>query len=629
MVQNVTRNTAPLTPPARTPATSGSSPAPEAGSGQPAAPGTGPALPTNSSVQIGVSTAGNPLQTGDVSFPTPGSSQLAPGMQALQQLVGAVEGDMGGFLAAVAAGRSPESVDMSKGQNFAMAKIFTSGKAELGQLAAALDFVSHALATPPDPNYKLDHMPADMTAALRKAGLMVYDNKLFNLVTKQEVGLEQVNALKQVAAQRSVAMGPPVLHETAAETAMRQLNGRLETATLQLDSLETVQHELQSSTHDMDGLRQELGQISSQLKAQEVKVQTQAHKLEVSQQQLRTVQELQKGLARDGVSAVSATNLPAVNALLREQGIEVRISNGQPRFQDREGKQLSPAQVVSRLQQIESRQAETVSSDTQTLAQEHSQLEALGGQSGAMERQLDFATRRSEQLLQNHEEQLQDVQQNVLPRLEHELQDPATPPERRSQIERQTGGFRRCVEHGQSINNNAREGVHKSGRTREEVRAIRQHLRDLVAGVIQDPNSKLATKMPIKQPAIDEQKSEALREMADRLIEKAQQMEASLVLAPRPAEVDVSKMATEMKALLEEFTKGFDQLKQSQTDTKQVQQSVSNTHSKQIRKDAEYHLKQLKNLDMHNLERVEAALKDAIQALYKQHSASLPQTTEG
>ncbi|HEY9840037.1 MAG: hypothetical protein ACAI44_39070 [Candidatus Sericytochromatia bacterium] len=627
MVQNVTRNTAPLTPPARTPATSGSSPAPEAGSGQPAAPGTGPALPTGSSVQIGVSTAGNPLQTGDVSFPTPAGSPSDPGMQALQQLVGSVEGDMGGFLAAVAAGRQPENVDMSKGQNFAMAKIFTSSKSELGQLTAALDYVSHALATPPDPNYKLDHMPADMTAALRKAGLMVYDNKLFNLVTKQEVGGDQVNALKQVAAQRNVAMGPPVLHESAAETAMRQLNGRLETATLQLGSLETVQHELQSATHDMDGLRSELGQISSQLKAQEAKVQAQAHKLESSQQQLRTVQELRKGLARDGASAVPAANLPAVNALLREQGIEARISNGQLRFQDREGKQLSPAQVVARLQAIENRQAETVSSDTQTLAQEHSHLEALGGQSGAMERQLDFATRRTEQLLQNHEEQLQDVQQNVLPRLERERQDPTTPPERRSQIERQTGGFRRCVEHGQSINKNAQEGVHKSGRTREEVRAIRQHLRDLVAGIGKIDPSKIGVQKPKTLP--EEQLAQALREMTGKLIEKAQEMEANLVLAPRPAEVDVSKMAIEMQTMLEEFTKGFDQLKQSQTDTKQVQQTVSNSHSKQIRNDAQYHLKQLKNLDMHNLERVEAALKDAIQALYKQHSASLPQTTEG
>lgn len=611
MVEHVYRRTAPLNPTVLAPAqtATGAAAKPAQDADEQTAPQTA------NQVQIGVSTAGTPLAKPDLSFPQPSAAAADPGMQELQGLFGSIDGDMGKFFQSVSEGHTPSDVNLQTGQNFAVATILTSrDSTDVGAMTQSLDFVSRASAKPPEAGYSLAALKPQDHQNLRRLGLMVYEGRVINMVNKQEVNTAQLKALSQLASHQTVACGPGVVGETPGETKMRQFSDGLAAAALKIGALKTMQQTVVSSNDSMRQLQEDLGHVNDEIRIHRDKVGRLVGQIQNDVAALKGIQTSYQGLKTNPVAWLSQPGqLQATRQILQNEGIVASYAPGKPiSFRTGDGKAISLPEVLTRLTVAEQRQSSAVATGTQNLADENRTLAILDGNSERLTRNLGEATQLTGLALENEAEVSREVDEHALPVIEQRSKDPALSADERQAYRELGRQARECRARSESIRASAQQGMARSRRlldTNSELRvSLRQMLNQLPQMFANRLNQELAKLL--ERVSLPEEAQAQL----DQLRDKAAEIEASLSLAPRPAEIDVYKMSEAWTTLLENITVPFAKLEQSEKQHSRLEANWTRTMLAQVQDQLSYHLKQLKSIDAHHRERQEAALRNSIQS---------------
>lgn len=630
MVKSVSGQTAPLQmPPGKPPAGQGGQPG---GKDTGLAPTPEATLPTVSSLQIGVTSSKTPLQTPDLSFPpTTGALQktgVSPEqMQALKELLGGVDGDMGAFLQALVDGKGLSDLDMSKGLNYSMSLIFASGAKEANGLAQTLDTLCRGLATPPDPACGLDRLDGKQLDNLKRMGLLVHDGKVFNLANKQEVSLPNLKALARVAGARGESLGPKALGESQASQALRHVGGLMQDAAMQLGSLKGTQDRIKAETGKMGELRDKLDRLKGDMEGLKTKVSRAEDELLARTTVFQKLQTLEQGLKKDG-AAFNPGHLGLINQAVKASGLELRLVAGKLQFLDGAGKGLSAAEGQSRLRQALAAQQQQVEAARKQLESDAGALKALDGQSAQVDSALELSMLVAQALDENQTKQVNDYETKTAPALEARAKDPATPADERARIQANRAEFNALKARAPELSQRVREGVDKSGMSRAEIHRIRESLRAILANAGDVLTRRLNAEAT--QQRLDEAKAPGPDlELVSELEDKAAETEATLNLAPRPAEVDVEKMAKQWTELLSDLVQTIDKLHAKESDKKQVQLSFTSAQARNLQREADYHIRRLKQLDANRHARSEDILREAVAGMRKQLSVLVPQTSEG
>lgn len=599
MVEPLFRRTAPLTPaqslkPVSTPEPVAEAAVVDVGAAQ------------ASRLSLGLRSGTSPLQTPDLSFPPPEAS----GMQELQGMLGGIPGDMGAFFQAVMQGRVPRDIPLQRGQNFAVATIFTTRDAAgIRNLTQALDFVSRATATPPERGYRLNALPAEMKDALRRAGLMVSRGKLVNMLNFEQVDAAQLRALSRLAAHQAIACGPAVAGETPGETTMRRLSSGLMSATLRIGALRTVQSALADSTHSLDQLSEDLDHTQREIGSQLGKVESLSGQVEAARTDLQVIQASARGLQANPADWLADdTRRQQTLRLLQQEGIQLRVGLGTPfSFRDRDGQTLSLPQVLVRLQQAEQRQAAAVAGQSRELDRETRTLTSLGDRSEQLEIKLDAAIQSTELLQAEHAEQLEDVER-LLPEMRAAAADAGRPAAEREAFADLARQGRRQLDRGAALNRHALDGIARSRRVLATAQVLHQRLNQLIAQLPALIAQRLHRELG--QLAEENDAAEATQRL-EALQQQAAEIEATLQLAPAPEAVD--KLLEQWTHLLQDISQPFERLEQHSRETARIQQDWSSSMLNQVQERLTHHLRQLRQFDVRNAARTEALLKASVQ----------------
>lgn len=188
-------------------------------------------------------------------------------------------------------------------------------------------------------------------------------------------------------------------------------------------------------------------------------------------------------------------------------------------------------------------------------------------------------------------------------------------PQQQELINRLLSQSERSLAAGRSSLERANESLRKAQAESERANSIleqggqfQKRLKDLLNQMAADLNKldQLLDKLKAEQSA------QELTEVLKQLLEQASQLYASLNLAPRPAEVDVAKLADNWIRDLQELSQLNQDLSQAQEAKSQQTRLITQELLEKLSENADYQAGQLAKLDQHQKDLIEAQLRSSL-----------------
>lgn len=584
----------------------------------PARPVPDATLPTQSVVNVGGPRPESNLAANSVSFDSPKAANSETSLDAvLAQLD--PSGEVRQFVQAVGSnqtGPAPQ-LNLTQGMNYNVSQLFAqTDSRSVNQLTQALNSAASGA----------ELSEAD-TQALRKIGLMVHDGGVYNLANRQPLSSQDLGNMAQLANHRLTSLtsdssGARVLNQSGAELQMREIGPRLSQASANLDALQEMQGLLAQNAEEIATQRKAVEDNGHQIEEQQDVAQESVAVARTEEEKLDYLKDLDARSTEDAAEPLSTPEtLEQDNEKLSTFGLRIVSDGGSMRLADVSGTILSPEEGNRRLDQAVADQSVTVETARARAQTETERLSALIDQGSSLSRSLEETLEHGKALEADYNARQAASQAEIA-----SLDPNAMTSEQRNSLQnlRQRSG--EVYHQGHRVLNQLQQERSHATRTLSNVRQLQAMARAMLPALGDRLVRSIAeTNLLPKQDTLTSLNVELLREMLSRVADA----EATLNLAPRPAEVDVQKMANEWSDMLQEYSARFNLDTKTQNDNEQVQASFSTAQQRDIRRATEHHSNQLRKLDSHNLERMEQVLREALQGIYQQASASLPVTSVG
>ncbi|MBT9548253.1 MAG: hypothetical protein IV090_22875 [Candidatus Sericytochromatia bacterium] len=479
-------------------------------------------------------------------------------------------------------------------------------KPEMAQLSGILDKL----------NPKGASLSAQENELLRSLGLRFQDGKLYNLANKQEVTTQELGQLKQTA-----QMIQRVNNPTAAGITPTQLQALTETleviakSQILLNEVEAFEAEIMHNDAEIQKLRVQFDQTLTDLgvaQGQQQETAAQARVAAEKQQMLNgLIQQVQSGNLGFLQQFSSPEKLAELNKILAEHGLSLELNSGSPVFK-RNGQALGPENLGDYLQAALQGQTAKLQELDKKLAAAVAAVAQLQTRADQEAATLDSRVREQTEMVSVFKEKIDDLKKTN-GQLDEKLQNPILadilPRELLTDYlqARIDGALERVPALLEQVDNNLSQSKNS---------LIRGHLMaefsQFLLQQAQDLQAQFGDLFKVS-----DQLNEALKSQLDAelqaLVAKANEAQALLSQTAKP---DPQSLEKATQAWLEEVLKTTEQLNtllseqqtSRQTERQQVAQQVE-----KIRRNAEYHLRQLAGFDTRRKESVDEILRKSIQ----------------
>ncbi len=502
--------------------------------------------------------------------------------------------------------RVAPSVDFKSKMGYVVVQALLNYKnSDMAQLTGILDKL----------NPKGASLSAQENEILRSLGLRFQDGKLYNLANKQEVTTQELGQLK-LAAQ----MIQRVVNPAAAGTTPAQLQALTETleviakSQILLNEVEAFEAEIMRNDAEIQKLRVQYDQTLNDLgvaQGQQQETAAQARVAAEKQQMLNgLIQQVQSGNLGFLQQFSSPEKLAELNKILAEHGLSLEFNSGSPVFK-RNGQTLGPENLGDYLQAALQGQTAKLQELDKKLAAAVAAVAQLQTRADQEAATLDSRVREQTELVSVVKEKSDELKKNN-GKLDEKLQDPILaeilPRELLGDFQAHIAGtLERVPAFLEQVENNL---------SQSENSLIRGHLMAEFSQFLLQQAQDLQAQF-VDLFKVSDQLNEALKSQLDAelqaLIAKANEAQALLSQTAKP---DPQSLENATQAWLEEVLKTTDQLNtllseqqtSRQTERQQVAQQVE-----KIRRNAEYHLRQLGGFDTRRKESVDEILRKSIQ----------------
>lgn len=480
-------------------------------------------------------------------------------------------------------------------------------KPEMSQLATILDKLGQ-------PGQTLSNQESEL---LRKLGLRFQDGKLYNLANKQEVSANDLGQLKQIAQLIQRIQNPRASGFTLSQIeGLAQAFEVMARSQLLLTEVQALEEDIKRNDAEIQKLRAQYDQTLTDLgvaQAQQQETTAQARAAAEKQRTLNTlVQQVRSGQWDPAVlqQFSSPEKLAELNKMLAEYGLSLELNSGSPVFK-RNGQTLSSEHLndylhaalqgqTAKLQELDEKLKAETAAMVQLQTRADQEAATLTARTQEQTERVSVYKEKTEEL-KNKNRELDEKVQNplltgILPR---ELVD----------------DFRRpitdALERAPALMAQVENTLNQVSQS-----LIRGHLMAQLSEFLLQQAQDLTSQFLDLFTATD-RLSEALKAQLDEelqaLIAKANEAQALLNQSPRP---DSRSLEQATQKWLEEVLKSTDQintlLAQEQTSRQTERMQVAQQVEK-IRRNAEYHLKQLSGFDTRRSEAVDEILRKSIQ----------------
>jgi hypothetical protein len=530
-----------------------------------------------------------------------------------QVRLGIVEGRGPGSKTVLIDGNSQQRVvsglDLKSKMGYVLGQtLLNYNKPEMAQLAAILDKLGQSGQT-------LSNQESEL---LRTLGLRFQDGKLYNLANKQEVSAKDLGQLKQIAQLIQRIQNPRASGFTLTQVeGLAQAFEVMARSQLLLTEVKALEEDIKRNDVEIQKMRVQLDQTLTDLEvahSQYQEVAVQAQSAAEKQRMLNSLIQQVKSGQWDGAflqQINSPEKLAELNQLLAESGLSLELNSASTPVFKRNGQAVDAELLgdylqavlqghTAKLQELDKKLTAVTAAVSQLQTQADQESAALNARLGEQTERVSVYKEKTEDLKKTDEERdvvsQNPVLEGILPR---ELFDGL-----REDIQEALEQAPAVIEQAENTLAQAEQSL------------IRGHLLAQLSQFLLQQAQELQSQF-WDLFKVSDQLNEALKNQLDAelqaLVAKANEAQALLSQTAKP---DTQQLELATQKWLEEVLKTTDQLNtllSEQQNTRQTERQQVAQQVEKIRRNAEYHLKQLGGFDTRRKESVDEILRKSIQ----------------
>lgn len=529
------------------------------------------------------------------------------GLAGLMHLLNRSGSDTQQFLQAVLSGKDPKSIkiDFKKGQNYILAHILgMNNETQANALIQTLQ------------KFQMGGvLSTEELKSLEDAGIKIKEGVAYNLANRQALTSSELETIAQVA-QHMLVRG--LAGDSESVQNMKSLLPQIVSAFQSIEEIQTMgetinknKDQIERQTEELAITNQAVADAQSAVERSEGRAQTAQSDFDKAQALLRQIRTqgfaflLQK--AREG-------GLLDINRLLSELDISIDVQGDQVVI-SHAGKRLSEGEFQQKIEAWVNQKTDNLIQARNQLKKDSDELTKWQTKANEMAKNLEKLVNTQADLIANQRAKLRELREKILPELAALKADPA----QWAQLSEQEKALvEQLLQAGPQILAEEEALVEAAEHTNTQARSFIAQTTSLNEGTqnILASNNKTLN-------SIDKTLESQLGEETQALIAHANELEQTLSLAPRPANLNTAKMTEEWLRSLEKLEAQLKQQTKQEAQNDEIERQFSGQNAQKSLRRLEYHIKQLKALDLHQTERIDQMLKSSVQRTSKELSALL------
>ncbi|MGE3724433.1 MAG: hypothetical protein AB7I41_02710 [Candidatus Sericytochromatia bacterium] len=480
-------------------------------------------------------------------------------------------------------------------------------KPEMAQLATILDKLGQ-------PGQTLSNQE---NALLRTLGLRFQDGKLYNLANKEEISSKDLGQLKQVAQLIQRIQNPRASGFTLTQVeGLAQAFEVMARNQLLLTEVKALEEEIKRNDADIQQLRVKYDQTLDDLAAAQKQQQEAAAQAQAEAEKQRMLNSLLQQAKSGQWDASflqqfgSAEKLADLNKLLAEYGLSLELGSGSPTFK-RNGQSVGPELLGDYFQAALQGQAAKLKELDAKLAASGATVTRLQIQADQEAATLNARVKEQAELVSVVKDKMKDLK-----KANSELEDVSQNPDLAGLLPIELLGDLRSeanaiFERLPALLAQAEETLSQATES-----LMRGHLLAQLSAFLlqqaQDLQSLIADLFAVSD-SLNEALKQQLDEELQALIAKANEAQALLSQSPRPDNRELEQATQKWLEQVLKTTEQINLLLAEQQNARQTERAQVAQQVEKIRRNAEYHLKQLTGFDTRRTETVDEVLRKSIQ----------------
>ncbi|MEZ0370680.1 MAG: hypothetical protein ACAI44_16435 [Candidatus Sericytochromatia bacterium] len=456
---------------------------------------------------------------------------------------------------------------------------------------------------------------------LREFGLDCKNGQLINPVSKEPLSASQLEGLAQTAHAANRAFhGLGIFDENKIA---RQVFGQFDFETQAVADLEKARDEYLAAEIEVTKDRDQVEHSTQSVEEQTAEVERQEKAV---REQMGLYQELDDILASGKISPESLTTrirqlspqqLAQINQLLEKHGMRIALEGGTAKF-FKNGQVLNNEQFFAEMGPLQGRIRHDLDQQKQQLTHARAELQSRIQQLDQDKQKLTESTARFEQAGAVYDEAKTEADQ-AREQLQARLNDPGErakmSPEELAAGEALLGRFNTAqinydadLARRQPLLDSVEQTLSKADRALNNAIAALKSLDRLLAdfdGVFNHLNNTF-------DQLLADQKQ--IAELSEALCKRANELEAQLILMPKPMYVGLETLAEELRALMEETRNNFAQLGRQQHSHDGFETRLSREFLQKTQEQLKHHLDQLGSMDQHGKELMAQYIGDSLKS---------------
>ncbi|MBT9544801.1 MAG: hypothetical protein IV090_05380 [Candidatus Sericytochromatia bacterium] len=511
------------------------------------------------------------------------------------------------ILQAVLAKKDPNSLqtDLKDRQNYILTQILSMG--DDAQANAFIQTLQKFQAGGPLSQTELE--------GLERAGITIHQGRAYNLANKQPINADDLQIFAQVAQHM---LSKTLLGDSSSVQAMKTLRSDIATVFQGIREIKALSATIAKNKSEIQKETQELAVANEQIQIAQDRVQGSDQVAQTAQSDYEKARALWSQLKSQGfaflLQKAQEGGLLEINRLLKELNISVDIQNGNVVI-NQAGQVLNEDTFSQQMEAWVQAKSDKLTQARDQLSLDREELSKWQSKANEIAGKLQELVNEQGSLIDHQRGKLRELREKSLPELEALKADPAQwaqlSDEEKTLVESLLRDGYLVLEEEEARLAQAEEVNAQALAAIAQTRTLNERTHTILA----NSNKTLE--------AIDTAQESQLGEGARSLIAKANELAQTLSLTPRPASLNTAKMTEEWLRSLEKLETQLKQQAKQEAQNEEIEKQFSGQNAQKALRRLEYHIKQLKALDLHQTERIDQMLKSSVQRTSKELNALL------